>query len=65
MLPSAVGGDVVKAFYAYKHSGKKIESATSVLLDRLLGFVAIIVMATIGLMCFSKEAGNAYIDYAE
>ena len=23
MLPSAVGGDVAKAFYAYKHSGKK------------------------------------------
>ncbi len=64
MLPSAVGGDVVKAFYAYKHSGKKIESATSILLDRLLGFVALIVMATIGLMCFSKEAENAYMDYA-
>jgi len=64
MLPSSVGGDVVKAFYAYKHSGKKIESATSILLDRLLGFVAIITMAGIGLMCFSKEAGSAYIDYA-
>lgn len=64
MLPSAVGGDVVKAFYAYKHSGKKIESATSILLDRLLGFVAIITMAGIGLMCFSREVENTYIDYA-
>lgn len=64
MLPSAVGGDVAKAVYAYKHSGKKIESATSILLDRLLGFVATIIMATIGLICFSKEAGSAYIDYA-
>lgn len=64
MLPSSVGGDVAKAVYAYKHSGKKIESATSILLDRLLGFVALIIMAGIGLMCFSKEAGNAYIDYA-
>jgi len=64
MLPSAVGGDVVKAFYAYKHSGKKIESATSVFLDRLLGFVAIIVMAGIGLMYVSKESDSAYIDYA-
>lgn len=64
MLPSAVGGDMVKAFYAYKHSGKKIESATSILLDRLLGFVAIIAMAWVGLMCFSKEATNAYINYA-
>jgi hypothetical protein len=64
MLPSSVGGDVAKAFYAYKHSGKKIESATSVLLDRLLGFVALITMAGIGLICFSKEAESAYIDYA-
>lgn len=64
MLPSAVGGDVVKAFYAYKHSGKKIESATSILLDRLLGFVAIIIMAFIGLMNVSREAESAYIDTA-
>ena len=45
MMPSSVGGDVARAFYAYKHSGKKIESATSILLDRLLGFVALIIMA--------------------
>jgi hypothetical protein len=64
MLPSAVGGDVAKAFYAYKQSGKKIESATSILLDRLMGFVALIIMALIGLMCFSKEADSTYIDYA-
>jgi glycosyltransferase 2 family protein len=64
MLPSSVGGDMAKAFYAYKHSGKKIEAATSILLDRLLGFVALITMATIGLLCFSKEAESAYIDYA-
>ena len=64
MLPSAVGGDVVKAVYAYKHSGKKIESATSVLLDRLLGFLATILMAVIGLMYFSKEVESSYVDYA-
>ena len=64
MLPSAVGGDVVKAFYAYKHSGKKIESATSVFLDRLLGFVAIIMMACLGLFCLGKESESDYIKYA-
>jgi len=64
MLPSAIGGDVAKAFHAYKHSGKKIESATSVMLDRMLGFVATILMACIGLMCFSQEVENAYIDTA-
>ncbi len=64
MLPSSVGGDVAKAVYAYKHSGKKIESATSIMLDRMLGFVALIIMAGIGMMCFRKEAESPYIDYA-
>ena len=64
MLPSAVGGDVAKAVYAYKHSGKKIESATSIMLDRMLGFLATICMATIGLIYFSKEVQSPYIDYA-
>ena len=64
MLPSTVGGDVAKAFYAYKHSGKKIGAATSILLDRILGFVALISMACIGMMYFSQEAENTYIDYA-
>ena len=60
----ALGGDVARAYYAYKHSGKKIASATSIFLDRLLGFVAIITMALLGLLCFSRETSNAYIDYA-
>lgn len=63
-LPSAVGGDVAKAYYAYKHSGKKIESATSVLLDRLLGFVALIVMACTGLIAFRKDIESPYINHA-
>ena len=63
-LPSAVGGDVAKAYYAYKHSGKKIESATSILLDRRLGFFATIIIAALGLVYFSKEADSAYIDWA-
>lgn len=63
-LPSALGGDIARAFYAYKHSGKKIESATSIFLDRLLGFVATIAMAFIGLFCFKREIESPYIDYA-
>ncbi len=54
-LPSAVGGDIIKAYYAYKHTGKKLESTTSVLLDRLIGFVAMIVVAVAALLLFHKE----------
>ena len=63
-LPSALGGDVIRAYYAYKQSGKKIESATSIFLDRLLGFLATITMAILGMFYFSKEASNPYIEYS-
>lgn len=54
-FPSAVGGDVAKAYFAYKHSGKKMESTTSVILDRLMGFVALILMAITGTLLFSGQ----------
>jgi len=44
-LPSALGGDVAKIYYAYKHSGKHIESATAILVDRLVGLMAISLIA--------------------
>ncbi len=61
-FPSAVGGDVAKAYYAYQHSGKKIESTTAVLLDRLMGFVAMILMAIVALGFFSRQLHDSRID---
>lgn len=48
-LPSALGGDVAKIYYAYKHSGKKIESATAILVDRLMGLFAISLIAILAI----------------
>ncbi len=48
-LPSAVGGDIAKAYYIYKDSGKKMASITSVLLDRFFGLMA---MISIGFVAF-------------
>lgn len=61
-LPSAVGGDVAKAYYAYQHSGKKMESTIGVILDRLMGFVALILMAVVALVFFSRELNDGRID---
>ncbi|MFA6600753.1 MAG: lysylphosphatidylglycerol synthase transmembrane domain-containing protein [Candidatus Omnitrophota bacterium] len=61
-FPSAIGGDVAKAYFVYKHTGKKIESLTSVILDRLMGFVAMSLMAVVALFLFSKELGDPRID---
>jgi uncharacterized protein (TIRG00374 family) len=61
-LPSAVGGDIAKAYFVYKHTGKKIESMTAVILDRLMGFVAMSLMAVIALSLYSKELNDPRID---
>ncbi len=62
-LPSAVGGDVAKAYFAYKRTGKKIECMTSVVLDRLIGFVAMTMMAVTALWFFNKEVGDVHITH--
>ena len=49
-LPSAVGGDVARAYYIYKDSGKKMAAASSVLLDRFFGLIAAV---SIGFTAFT------------
>lgn len=46
-LPSAVGGDVAKIYYTSKHTGKKIEATTAVIMDRISGFVIVIGIAAL------------------
>ena len=46
-MPSSLGGDVVKAYYLSKASGSKLHSISCVLVDRLLGLVAVVVVAII------------------
>jgi glycosyltransferase 2 family protein len=62
-LPSAVGGDIAKAYYAYKHSNKKVAASTSVIWDRLLGFSALIGVAMISVMFYGKEVADIRIEY--
>ncbi|MBI4387948.1 MAG: flippase-like domain-containing protein [Candidatus Omnitrophica bacterium] len=54
-LPSALGGDVVKAYYLSKDSGNKMRTISSVLVDRLLGLGAVISVAMIALPFFIKH----------
>lgn len=57
-LPGLVGGDAIKAFYLYKHTGKGTGglSLASVFMDRYIGFTA---MMGIGFIAFI--AGYTYI----
>ncbi len=58
-LPSAVGGDIAKAYYAVKYSGKKLASTTAVLLDRIMGFVTMIFMAFIAVLINARLENEA------
>ncbi|MDP3919378.1 MAG: lysylphosphatidylglycerol synthase transmembrane domain-containing protein [Candidatus Omnitrophota bacterium] len=55
ILPSAVGGDVAKAYYCYKRCGKKIEATTSVIIDRLTGFFSLMLIALAALGFLHRE----------
>ncbi|MBI4395205.1 MAG: flippase-like domain-containing protein [Candidatus Omnitrophica bacterium] len=48
-LPSAIGGDIAKAYYIYKDTGKKMASAISILIDRFFGLMATV---SIGFLAF-------------
>jgi hypothetical protein len=53
-LPSTVGGDVVRTMDLFSHAGSGSKIAASVLLDRLSGFVAVVLVAVVSLMVGSK-----------
>lgn len=47
-MPGGVGGDVVKAYYfAKENPGSRVTAATSVLMDRVLGLFAMVIMALV------------------
>jgi uncharacterized protein (TIRG00374 family) len=44
-MPTAVGGDIVKAHYASHFNKKKMKSYASVFMDRIIGMLAILIVA--------------------
>lgn len=49
-LPTMVGGDVVKAYYLYKHTKKGHVALASIFLDRYVGFFALITITLFALI---------------
>jgi hypothetical protein len=47
VLPGAVGGDIVKAYYLAKGQSQRAALVTTVIFDRLLGLYTMILMATL------------------
>lgn len=63
-LPTAIGGDVAKAYYASKKTNNKVASYAAVITDRLLGFFATLGIAILGIIFLGKELRNNAIVYA-
>jgi len=49
-LPTAIGGDLVKAYYAYKKTDDRLNSFVCVLIDRFIGFLSLFILAGISLI---------------
>jgi hypothetical protein len=47
LLPTSVGGDVVRAWYLEGGSGRKLRSACAVLIDRISGVIVLVAMACV------------------
>lgn len=49
-LPTAIGGDVVKAYYLGKKSPQKMLAYTSIFVDRVMGLITMMLMAFVALL---------------
>ena len=60
-LPTAVGGDIVKAVCASRVTGEPVKSVTSVLMDRIFGLFTFILLPSISLLFIVKHLSNPAI----
>lgn len=49
-MPTAVGGDIVKAHYAGQANSKKLQSYASVFMDRFIGLYSFLIVAAVALL---------------
>ena len=63
VMPSWVGGDLLKAWYVTKHTDKRLEGALSVVVDRVVGLAGMVLMAILAYIFFLRgraiEVGEA------
>lgn len=60
-LPTAIGGDIAKAYYASRKTNNKMASYAAVLADRILGLVSTLLIALLGLLFIGKSMDNKLI----
>lgn len=63
-LPTAIGGDVVKAYYLGKKTHHKMSAYTSIFVDRVMGLVTMMFMAFIALLFVKSGVIDPRLKYA-
>jgi len=63
-IPGTTGGDVVKAYYAAKGSGRRADAVMTVILDRICGLLGLLVLAGFaGLFMWGDETARQLTVY--
>ena len=55
VMPSSVGGDLLKAWYVTRHTEKRLEGALSVFIDRVVGLGGMVLMAVVAYLIFLRR----------
>ncbi len=63
-FPTAIGGDIAKAYYASKKTNNKAASYAAILADRLVGLLSCLSIAIIGIIFIGRDFGNNRIMWA-
>jgi hypothetical protein len=63
-LPTALGGDVVRGYDLARYSGERMGAATSVLVERIVGFFALAFIALLALLVGSSVGSSVIGDTA-
>lgn len=58
VMPSSVGGDLIRLWYVTKHTDKKFEAALSVIVDRAIGLASTLVIAVFFYLLFLRSHGR-------
>ena len=64
-MPSAVGGDLVRAWYVSRHTHRRLQAALGVLVDRLMGLMSTFVLAITSYLLFMRGQGVFHVSRTE
>lgn len=59
-MPSAVGGDLVRAWYVSRHTDKKIQAALGVAADRIMGLTSTFILAISSYLLFMRDEKGVF-----